>query len=122
MDVIILIKLIVALGIFNVWILRYNQHTQYRGGKSKSLKEEFDVYGLPNWSLYLVGAIKIILAVGLILAIWITQITIYASAGMGILMIGAIMMHVKIKDPLKKSLPALSMLLLLMALCMEAIN
>ena len=122
MDLILLIKLIAALGIFNVWILRYDKHTKYRGGDSKSLKAEFDAYGLPSWFMYMIGSIKIILAVGLILAIWITQITIYAAAAMSILMIGAIIMHVKIKDPLTKSLPALSMLLLLIALCMDSIT
>ena len=33
------IKIITALGIFNVWLLRYNKNTEYRGGNAKSLKK-----------------------------------------------------------------------------------
>jgi len=35
-----------------------------------------------------------------------------AAYGMAVLMLGAIVMHFKVKDPLKKSLPAFTMLLL----------
>ena len=35
-----------------------------------------------------------------------------AAIGMAILMIGAIAMHIKVKDPLMKSLPAFTMLVL----------
>ena len=59
MDIIMIIKIITALGIFNVWLLRYNKNTEYRGGNAKSLKEEFKTYGLNSWFMYLIGAIKI---------------------------------------------------------------
>ncbi len=122
MDLIILIKIIISLSILNVWIMRYNKKTKYRGGNANSLKEEFEVYGLPTWLIYVVGFLKISLAFMILTAIWITQITLYAAVSMSILMVSAIIMHIKIKDPLKKSLPALSILLLLLALCMESMN
>ena len=59
MDIIIIIKIITALGIFNVWMLRYNKLTEYRGGNARSLKEEFETYGLNLWLMYIIGAIKI---------------------------------------------------------------
>ena len=102
--------------------MRYNKKTKYRGGNANSLKEEFEVYGLPPWLMYVVGFLKISLAFMILAAIWITQITLYAAVSMSILMVSAIIMHIKIKDPLKKSLPALSILLLLLALCMESMN
>ena len=40
MDIITILKIITALGIFNVWILRYNKATKFRGGQAKNLKEE----------------------------------------------------------------------------------
>ena len=122
MDFIILIKIIISLSILNVWIMRYNKKTKYRGGNANSLKEEFEAYGLPTWLMYVVGFLKISLAFMILAAIWITQITLYAAVSMSILMVSAIIMHIKIKDPLKKSLPALSILLLLLALCMESMN
>jgi len=47
MGLLIILNLIISLGIFNVWIIRYNQKTDWRGGFAKYLKEEFEVYGLP---------------------------------------------------------------------------
>ena len=40
-------QLIIALGILNVWLLRFNKATIYRGGSAKNMKEEFATYGLP---------------------------------------------------------------------------
>ena len=111
-----IINLIIALGILNVWLIRFNKKTSYRGGNAKSLKEEFKVYGLPNWSFFTIGFLKISLAFFLILGIWYKDITIYATIGMAILMIGAIFMHFKVKDPLKKSIPALSILAMLITI------
>ena len=47
-----------ALWILNVWILRFNKETEYRGGDAKNLPQEFDVYGFPKGTVYLVGATK----------------------------------------------------------------
>ena len=52
----------------------------------------------------------------LILGIWFKSISIYAIYGMTILMIGAILMHLKVNDPFKKYVPALSILILLATL------
>ena len=47
-----------ALWILNVWILRFNKETEYRGGDAKNLPQEFDVYGFPKGTVYLVGGNK----------------------------------------------------------------
>jgi hypothetical protein len=96
-----LCQIIIVLGIFNVWILRYGKETNWRGGEAKSMKEEFAAYGLPDGFMVFIGAAKIILALCLIIGIL-----------MAILMFGAVSMHVKVKDPLQKSLPAFTMLAL----------
>ena len=44
-----------------------------------------------------------------------SKLTVPASAGLAALMVGAIGMHVKVKDPLKRSLPAMSVLALSLA-------
>ena len=116
MDIIITIKIISALGIFNVWMLRYNKITEYRGGDAKSLKEEFETYGLKSWFMYIIGTIKIVVSILFIISCFSGYINIpdsavfYGAAIMSLIMIGAILMHLKANDPFKKSVPAISML------------
>lgn len=112
----IIIQIIIALGIFNVWILRFNKYTSYRGGGASNMKEEFKVYGLPGWAMNIVGFLKLALAILLIVGIWVPIVVMPAAAGMAALMIGAIGMHLKVKDPLIKSLPALLMLIMSLVL------
>lgn len=113
MDILqILLQIIVALGIFNVWILRYNKSTSYRGGNAKNMKDEFAVYGLPTWSINVIGFLKIIVASTLIIGIWIPFMVTPAAILIAGLMIGATSMHLKIHDRFIKTAPALIMLLL----------
>ena len=113
-----IIKIITALGIFNVWLLRYNKNTEYRGGNAKSLKEEFKTYGLNSWFMYLIGAIKIGISILFIVSCFnifskmLDTTIFYASVVMSLIMIGAILMHIKVNDPFKKSVPAITMLTL----------
>lgn len=48
-------QLIVGLGLLNVWLIRFNKATAYRGGAAQSMKQEFAAYGLPEWFCYVVG-------------------------------------------------------------------
>ena len=41
----IIIQLIIALGIFNVWIIRLKKPSIYRGGDSENMESEFKAYG-----------------------------------------------------------------------------
>jgi hypothetical protein len=118
MDIIIIVKIITALGIFNVWILRHNKETEYRGRTAKNLREEFKTYGLTPWFMYIIGSIKIVISILFIASCFSENINIldiivaYGAALMSTIMIGAILMHVKVNDPLKKSIPAITMLAL----------
>jgi hypothetical protein len=107
-----LLQLVTGLGILNVWILRYNQGTAYRGGTAADMKAEFANYGLPNWSVYLIGGLKITAALALILGIYFESLIIPFASLLGLLMVGALLMHLKVKDPFKKTIPALVMLML----------
>src|SRR5664279_2081586 len=102
----IALQLFVSLGVLNVWLLRANKPSPYRGVDARNLREEFPAYGLPAATMYLVGAIKILLALALIAGIWFPLLIRPAAIGMGLMMLGAVAMHLKIKDPLQKSLPA----------------
>ena len=109
---IILFQIIIALGIFNVWVLRYGKETNWRGGEAKNMKQEFAAYGLPPGFMVFIGAAKIILATCLLLGIWVPSLVVPAAGAMALLMLGAVSMHVKVKDPLQKSFPAFTMLVL----------
>lgn len=106
------LSVIIALGIFNVWILRFGRATGWRGGDARNMKEEFAVYGLPGWFVGLVGALKILFAAAMIAGIWYPVVTKPAAIGIAVLMLGAVAMHFKVKDTPKKSLPAFTMLVL----------
>jgi uncharacterized membrane protein YphA (DoxX/SURF4 family) len=108
--ILIALKLIVALGILNVWLLRSGQATSYRGKDAKTLLEEFAVYGLPPPVFYVVGILKVGLALALLAALWMPAITRPAATVMGVLMLAAFLMHVKVRDPIKKALPSLAVL------------
>ncbi len=109
---VIVMQVVIALGILNVWLLRFGKPTGWRGGDAKSMKQEFEVYGLPAWSVGVVGFLKVLLAVLLLAGIWLPILTKPAAIGMAILMLGAVSMHLKVKDPLQKALPALCLLVL----------
>ena len=107
-----LIQLFIALGILDVWLLRYNDPTPYRGGHARNMRQEFKAYGLPPGVMYLVGTSKVALAVCLLIGEWVPSLVRPAAFGMALLMAGAVLMHVKIGDEPKKSVPATIMLLL----------
>ena len=110
--IIIAIKLVVGLSILNVWLVRGSKSTQYRGGDAGNIKEEFKAYGLPVWFMYVIGTLKVILAILLIASIYFPSVELIAAYGIAFLMLGAVSMHLKIKDPLKKAFPAFTFLVL----------
>ena len=105
-------QIVIAISIYNVWFLRFNKATKYRGGDAQSMKDEFASYGLPDYFVWVIGFSKVTLATLLIIGIYINSLVFPASVGMAILMVGAIAMHVKVKDDLIKSLPATIFLIL----------
>ena len=112
----IIINLIIAFTLLNVWLVRFNKQTIYRGGDATSMAEEFSTYGLPKWFMYTVGFMKVIIAILLIVGIWINALNFYCYISLCVLMLGAIIMHLKVKDEIIKSVPALSILTLLLVL------
>jgi len=109
-------QLIIGLGILNVWFLRSSTKTAYRGGTSSSLKEEFTAYGLPSGIFWIVGILKVGAALALLAGIVVPELINPAAMLMAGLMAGAIIMHLKVKDSPKKSLPATIVLALALIL------
>lgn len=102
----IAIKLAISLSVMNVWLLRANKPTQWRGGNAESLKDEFQAYGLSVGMMKVVGTIKVLLSLLILASIFYQPLENIGALGMAIMMAGAISMHIKIKDALKRSLPA----------------
>ncbi len=107
---ILALQLIVALGILNVWMLRPGKATPFRGGDAKSLRDEFAVYGLPFWFMCVVGVLKVGLALALLTSIWVHSLAQPAAVALGSLMLGAFVLHLKVKDPIKKAMPSIAVL------------
>ena len=56
--------------------------------------------------------LKVLLALSLLVSFWRPELMRPAAIGMAILMLGAVGMHIKIGDAFKKTIPALSVLIL----------
>jgi len=114
----IALKLMVALGILNVWLLRSGKATAYRGKDAKTLREEFAVYGLPFPVFCLIGILKVGFALALLASFWSPSLARPAAVSMGLLMLGAFVMHLKVKDPISKALPSLGVLVMCAAIAL----
>ena len=121
MNFLYILNVIIALAILNVWLFRYNKKTSYRGGDASSLMQEFKVYGLPKWIFYLTGFVKIFLSIALIVGIWFEEVTLLAAMFLSLIMLVAIIMHIKVNDPFKKSVPAITILFFLLTILFNTI-
>ena len=105
-------QIVIAVSIYNVWFLRFNKPTIYRGKDAQNIREEFISYGLPDALVWIVGALKVVFATMLVIGIYYQPLIFPAAVGMATLMLGAIIMHLKVKDQPIKSLPAAIFLIL----------
>ncbi len=110
--IIIVLKIIVCLSILNVWLIQSKKPTKWRGGNAKTIVEEFEVYGLSKSFCYVIGFLKVSLALILLASIQYESLTLIGSLGLAILLLGSIIMHFKIKDPMFKSFPAFLFILM----------
>lgn len=116
----IIAQLFVGLGILNVWLVRFKSKTPFRAGDASNMKEEFAAYGLPGPVMWLVFVVKVAAAVALLIGISLPQLVFPSATAMAILMLVAIAMHIKVKDPAIKSLPASIVLLLSLFLALSS--
>ena len=86
----LILQVVIALGLFNVWLLRFSRSTPYRGGAAGTMPEEFLAYGLPRWSTYLVGLLKLGAGLALIIGLWHPHWVRPAALLIAGLMVGAI--------------------------------
>lgn len=106
-----LLSATVSLIVLNVWFFRFNKPTMYRGGDASNMIDEFAVYGLDENFVYIIGALKVLAAIGLLVGLIKHKLIIPAALLMAVLMVGAIGMHFRVNDEAIKFLPASLMLL-----------
>jgi hypothetical protein len=107
-----LIQIFIACAMYDVWLFRYDKPQRARGGDAKTMVEEFRVYGLPDWFRNLVRVLKLSFGTLMVAGVWSATVALVAGVGLAALMGGAIAMHIKVKDPIYKALPATTFFLL----------
>lgn len=107
-----LTQVLLAVAMIDVWLLRYDKPLRARGGDAQTMVEEFRLYGLPDWFRNVVRALKLGCAALLIVGLWLDQAALVGGATLVFLMGGAVAMHVKVRDPWLKAVPATFFLLL----------
>lgn len=102
-DLAITLQALVAASIFFVWVVRYS-----------NIVVEFKQYKLPDWLRDLVGIVKLTLSIMLLIGIDRQQFAVAGGIGLGLLMVAAVATHLRVKNPLVKMLPSLTLLALSM--------
>ena len=90
------LQALVAASIFFVWVVRY-----------ENVIAEFKHYGLPDWLRDLVGILKLTFSLMLLIGIEHKQLAVAGGVGIALLMVGAFVTHLRVKNPLIKMLPSL---------------
>mgnify|MGYP006244520793 FL=1 len=100
LDILIeIIKIVSSVAIFFVWVVRY-----------ENIRKEFDDYNLPTWLRDLTGILKLSFA-------WMlhssdSRIVVAGSSGITLLMLAAVVTHVRLKSTFRRYIASVTMLLL----------
>ena len=100
-DLTIFLQALVAASIFFVWVVRYD-----------NIIQEFKQYDLPHWLRDLVGILKLTFALLLLLGIQRASLAMIGSLGIAGLMGCAFAIHLRVKNPVVKMIPSLTLLLI----------
>ena len=93
------LQALVAASVFFVWVVRY-----------ANIVQEFKQYGLPDWLRDLVGILKMTFALMLLIGIDRGLFAVVGGIGIAILMGAAAVTHLRVKNPVFKMLPSLTLL------------
>ena len=102
----IILSLIISLTILNVWLIRFDSNSIYRGGEAKNMIQEFEEYGFNENIVYIVGFLKVSAALVLLLGIYYNNLIFPAALTISLFMISAVIMHFKVSDELIKFMPS----------------
>jgi hypothetical protein len=95
----ICLQALVATSIFFVWVVRY-----------ANTVEEIRQYQLPDWLRDLVGILKLTFSVLLLIGIERLPLAVLGGIGITTLMGAAVFTHLRVKNPVFKMLPSLTLM------------
>jgi hypothetical protein len=106
-----IIRILTGLVLLSVWTWRFNRSTLFRGKQAKTMKEEFKVYGLSEKTMFVVGFLKIMIAMFFLCGSWVPSLIKPSAILLFVLMFGAVVHHLKVeRDNYLKVAPAYIML------------
>jgi putative oxidoreductase len=79
---------------------------------SKQQVEGFKTFGLPQWFRVITGLMQLIGIAALVVGIWEESWAAWAGIWFSIMMLCAVAVHLRIKDPFSKMMPAIFLLIL----------
>lgn len=105
-----MLQLIIGLSIMVIWILRTTVSSAYRVGNAQTLSQEFIEAGLTEGVYQVMRILKPIFAFLLVIGIVYDPFFIPCMTFTTLAMIGAVVAHIKVKDEIKKMIPAITLL------------
>jgi uncharacterized membrane protein YphA (DoxX/SURF4 family) len=85
---------------------------RWRGAGAVRMREEFEAYGLPPWFASVIAVLELVLAAMLLTGLRWPVLAGPAAAVVALVMLGALGMRLRVRDPVQKSVPAFVLLLL----------
>ena len=92
-------KYFISSAIFYVWVVKY-----------QNIVKEFKEFQLPDWLRDIVGVFKLTFALMIISTN--NKIALIGSLGIAILMVAALLTHLKVKNPFYKMIPSMSLMVI----------
>ena len=68
----------------------------------KMFVENFRRFGYPQWFRVVTGTLEVLGGLGLLIGIWLPWLAALASAGLTLVMLGAVSTHLRTREPLQK--------------------
>ena len=90
----------VAAAVFFVWVVRY-----------ANIVQEFKQYRYPDWLRDLVGILKMSFSLMLLIGIERRPFAVVGGVGIALLMLAAVVTHLRVKNPVFKILPSLTLMI-----------
>ncbi|MCY9666048.1 DoxX family protein [Paenibacillus alginolyticus] len=87
---------------------------------SKQMVDEFTRYGMPQWFRVITGLLEIAGAALLVAGIWNDRLVVFGGWLLVVIMVGAVITHLRIKDPVSKiGMPVILIILTLVVLLIK---
>lgn len=104
------LQLTIGISIVIIWVARTTVASAYRVGNAQTLSEEFTEAGFTEGVYQVMRVLKPIFAFLLVIGIVYKPFFIPCMSFTTLAMIGAVYAHVKVKDNIKKMIPAITLL------------